>query len=211
MTLSSDKLLRAQVELNRAFEWTFASLIKDNYFGKPVILTIQTHGRKRKCAGWCIWDKWSDGNASYHELNIAAEHLDRTVNEIIGTVVHEACHVWNYANNVKDCNSNGGHNKHFKTAAEELGLVCAQPYDSYLHGYTSVGEDLTWKIENLFMPNKEDLGLFRLWTPPEAKESMVRVWQCQCEKPIKHRASKGKEVRLMCLECNSELEPEDDD
>lgn len=61
-----------------------------------------------------------------HEVVVVAEHLDRSAVDIIATLLHEAAHAQNFERGIFDCSASQYHNKHFKVAAEDLGLVVEQ-------------------------------------------------------------------------------------
>lgn len=67
----------------------------------------------------------ADGSA-YHEVVVVAEHMDRTAEEVVGTLLHEAAHALNFERRIHDCSRSQYHNRHFKAAAEEVGLEVEQ-------------------------------------------------------------------------------------
>lgn len=67
------------------------------------------------------------------EINISANFLNRPVEEIVATLLHEMCHQFAYVNNIKDtCRKGYYHNKEFRKIALEHGL-CVQ--ETKLYGY----------------------------------------------------------------------------
>lgn len=73
------------------------------------------------------WQPRSDGTAKrIHEVVVVAEHLDRTIEDIIATLLHEAAHALNFERGIRDCTRSQYHNQKFKAAAEELGLEVTQ-------------------------------------------------------------------------------------
>ena len=91
-----------------------------------VVITVQSRGRK-PANGW-FWEKtWTDKSGNlFAEVNICAERLDRPIEDILQTVIHELAHVLNNAKGVKDCNAAQYHNKEFKKMAESLGLTVSK-------------------------------------------------------------------------------------
>lgn len=61
-----------------------------------------------------------------HEVVVVAEHLNRSAEDVVGTLLHEAAHALNFERGVKDCSRSQYHNQHFKAAAEEIGLSVDQ-------------------------------------------------------------------------------------
>jgi len=63
------------------------------------------------------------------EINIGAGTLDRPIENVTATLLHEMVHYYCYLNNIKDTSRNGAyHNKRFKAEAEKRGLSIE--YDS---------------------------------------------------------------------------------
>lgn len=72
------------------------------------------------------WRHRQRGEVSHHEVMVVAEHLDREVTDIVGTLIHEAAHAMNFERGVFDCSRSQYHNRAFKEAAEVLGLSVTQ-------------------------------------------------------------------------------------
>jgi hypothetical protein len=79
--------------------------------------------RKRALYGYTtvakVWRETESGER-FLEIGLAAEHLNREPGAVFGTLLHELAHAYNLANNIKDTDSNGRHNKNFQKTAEEL-------------------------------------------------------------------------------------------
>lgn len=105
-------LERAYLCLNHAY-------FKDSL--PEVVVTIQS---SQKAYGHItVGEIWKDGRKSYHEINISAEYLNRPIENIIATLLHEMCHLYAMENNIKDTsNNNRYHNKKFKEIAEQRDL-----------------------------------------------------------------------------------------
>jgi hypothetical protein len=110
-------------ELQRMFR-----LLNKEYFNdeleRPVItiLTDVTSG----AYGWISVNKvWSSkDNAWFREINLCAEYLNRPVELVITTLMHEMCHLWNIQRGVQDTSRAGTyHNREFKDVAEARGLI----------------------------------------------------------------------------------------
>ena len=66
---------------------------------------------------------WTNGEIATHELNLSADYLNRPIENVVATLIHEACHLYAMQNNIKDTSNRGVyHNKRFKALAEERGL-----------------------------------------------------------------------------------------
>lgn len=73
----------------------------------------------------------------FHEVIVVAEHLDRTAEDIVGTLLHEAVHALNFERGLRDCSRSQYHNQLFKQTAQELGLAVEQ-VDHYGFAKTSM-------------------------------------------------------------------------
>lgn len=66
---------------------------------------------------------WNRKDEQCFELNIGAEYLNRPIENVVSTILHEMVHIYNLMNNIQDCSRNNTyHNKKFKEKAEEVGL-----------------------------------------------------------------------------------------
>jgi len=106
-------------KLVEAFEFFNAEL--DTQLDNPVFTLIPNRGRQ-SYYGWYWQGRWKDGKKTLPEINITADTLKRSVEEICETIIHEMVHYKNNVSDVVDCNANQYHNKHFKKRAEEFGL-----------------------------------------------------------------------------------------
>jgi len=70
-----------------------------------------------------VWSPSSAEKADRLEIMVSGENLARGAVSVAATLIHEAAHAKNLANNVRDCDVNGRHNKNFAKAATELGLT----------------------------------------------------------------------------------------
>ncbi len=68
------------------------------------------------------WRTRQGDGALMHEVVVVGEHLNRSAEDVLETLLHEAAHALNFARNIRDCTASQYHNSHFKRAAEELGL-----------------------------------------------------------------------------------------
>lgn len=69
------------------------------------------------------WSARPAGDAHVvHEVIVVAEHLNRSAEDVVETLLHEAAHAMNFARGKKDCSRSQYHNRLFEAAATELGL-----------------------------------------------------------------------------------------
>ena len=80
---------------------------------RPVI-TIQSTARAY--GHYTLYDAWSVKGEGYRELNIGAGTLDRPIENVLATLLHEMCHQYNdVVLNVQDCSRGGTyHNQLFQ-------------------------------------------------------------------------------------------------
>ena len=86
------------------------------------IITIQStpkaYGHVSVAKAWTR----ADGE-SRHELNIGAGTLDRPIENVVATVLHEMVHLYHLQNGIQDCSRNGTyHNKRFRDASQARDL-----------------------------------------------------------------------------------------
>jgi hypothetical protein len=87
-----------------------------------VVFALIPNSGKSRYLGWFYQSRWAHGQERLHEINIAADHLNRTVDAIAETVIHEMTHLKNYILQRPDCTRTQYHNKVFKKQAELFGL-----------------------------------------------------------------------------------------
>ncbi|MFA5762952.1 MAG: hypothetical protein WC931_05190, partial [Bacilli bacterium] len=107
------------------------SKIREHHPGVPGVVLLAAPSPRRELnvlghfAALCWSARQKKGN-HFHEVVVVAEHLDREVEAIVGTLIHEAAHALNFERHVFDCSRSQYHNRQFKEAAEELGLTVEQ-------------------------------------------------------------------------------------
>lgn len=91
-----------------------------------VVLT--TGGTSRPAYGWFAENAWRYGDRRVHELFLNADRrtphpLVSPAEDVLVTLLHEACHVWAQANDIKDTSRDGRyHNRRFAEIALAIGL-----------------------------------------------------------------------------------------
>lgn len=98
----------------------------DNLFESKLPEVFFTIHRKRKANGYFWPDQFKnreDGH-TLHEIALNPETMDRTMESVFGTLVHEMCHLWQkefghkYPEKVY-------HNTEFAAQMEKVGLICS--------------------------------------------------------------------------------------
>jgi len=143
--------------LNKAFEH-FNELYCENFLKRPLI-TILSRGR-RACLGWHWKNKWDYQGSLHTEIMIAAETLDRPIQDILETLLHEMAHLHNSQNNVPDCNAAQYHNKNFKKVAESIFYLEVQKMPQRGYAFTKLSQKSEDDVRNFI--DKEVISDFRL-------------------------------------------------
>ena len=159
---------------------------------------------------------WRSKDTSRYELNIGAGTLDRPIENVVSTLLHEMVHIYNLQHDIQDCSrGNTYHNKRFKEKAESVGLVIE--YDKRIGwSVTSPSESLIEYIctqgwEDILMNRQESI---RIRTgggkatdgdsegAPSKKPSSTRKYQCPCC-GMSVRATKT--VNILCGDCHEQM------
>lgn len=188
-------------ELHRAF-YKFNHDLYNNELPEPAIL-IQNKGNKKNVLGWCstkeIWIDETTKEMKY-EINIVAEYLNRPVNEIMSTLLHEMAHLYDLVNDIKDVTRAGTyHNKNFKETAESHGLIIE--HDKKIGWSLSRVNPEAEALIKTFKLNPEAFNLARIDiinTSGTKKKSSVRKYVCPCCGNIVRTT---KELNIICGDC----------
>ena len=162
-------------------------------------------------------DTWVSTLGGTHEINIGAGTLSRPIEEVAATLLHEMVHYWNYIHGIQDCSrGNTYHNRKFKAAAEERGLIVTHS-DKYGWSHTSPSDRLLeFILDNDLtdiLINRNEFGGFRITgtgthsgTPTMGGEaprrSSSRKYMCPCC-GMSVRATRV--VNIACLDCDEPL------
>ena len=187
-------------ELYRVFDLLNEKLF-NNQLEIPVLL-IQS--KRRNILGTCsvnrIWtNKNSEKAKKNYEITISAENLDRTIEEIVATLLHEMIHLHCSLNDIKDTSNNHVyHNKKFKKEAEDHGLIIT--YAQTIGWSVTTLKDETKKLIATFKINEKLFEYYR--NVPQltkvAKEKKKRnKYKCPCYICI----TSVKELNIICGDC----------
>lgn len=146
--------------------------LNNKYFGGQLeepIITIQS--TPRAYGHVTVGKAWSKGNENRHELNIGAGTLDRPIENVVATMLHECVHLWNMQQGIQDTSRGGAyHNKRFRDAAtardlqisydKRIGWSITQPTDALCEFILDQGwEDIKMhRIEWSFAPRGAGSG-----------------------------------------------------
>ncbi len=201
-------------------EKMFRALNRDFFGGEleEPIITIQS--TPRAYGHVTVAKTWRRKNDWRHELNIGAETLERPIENVAATMLHEMVHLYNLAHGVQDC-SRGGvyHNKKFKAEAERRGLVIEHD-ERYGWTKTSPSDEL---LEYILEQGWTEISMNRGlgWTPPASTggkagagggtddgqrpkaKSSTRKYICPC---CGQSVRATKVVNIICGNCNEQME-----
>jgi hypothetical protein len=159
--------------------------------------------------------RWNVSGQQYAEVMISGEGLRRTPEEVLGTLLHEAAHALAHARGIKDTSRQGRyHNKHFKTHAEQLGLIVT--CDDRNGWATTALSDVT-KIA--YARQLADLAqAMTMWRHGEAtpgsaprRNSNLIAAACPCGRSIRVAASTLAEAPITCQACDGDFQAKNPD
>ena len=199
--------------LNKVFDLLNAEFFESE-LSRPTI-TIQS---TRKAYGHFSLreDTWVSKLGGTHEINIGAGTLSRPIEEVAATLLHEMVHYHNYLHGVQDCSrGNTYHNRKFKAAAEERGLIVTHS-DKYGWSHTSPSDRLLeFILDNDLtdiLINRNEFGGFRItgtgthsgatYGSEAPRKSSSRKYVCPC---CGMRVRATKVVNIACMDCDEQL------
>jgi len=191
----------------------FFTILNNHYFNNELerpIITIQTD-TTTGAYGWItvskVWNR--EDEEQYREINLCAEYLNRNPEEVIATLLHEMCHLYNIQNEIKDTSRSGTyHNTKFKKTAETRGLH-VEKCEKYGHCITTPTFGLLQLLDENKL-NNDCFKLNRLKVNRSGKkptgEGRKSSWKyvCPCCNLIV-RASKDITRKLLCIDCEEML------
>ena len=159
----------------------------------------------------------TDSGEGFHEIVLTGEGLRRGGRETAGTLLHEMAHAVNIAKGTKDCDSNGRHNKFFKTTAEGVFGLTITEDGSRGWSHTEVTDECAETWGDMIARLDKAISLVSCVLKTEGKEKKrnknLLVGICSCDEPQKIRASaKVFMGGVTCDECEQHFvaqEPEE--
>lgn len=141
-----DKMSRLTGELEKCFR-----LLNQDFFNgelpTPIITVIPT---PRAYAHYVPYDIWETRDSKKREINIASGTLDRPLENILASLLHEMVHMYNdVILNIQDTSrKNMYHNKYFAKQAEQRGLTVTRS-EHYGYAHTAPADRLLeWVLEH---------------------------------------------------------------
>ena len=197
-------------------EKLFRALNEDWFAGQLDVPVITIQSTPRAYGHYSVAPIWSvKVEEMKHEINIGAGTLDRPIENVTATLMHEMCHFYDATVLHEQDTSNRGvyHNKVFKASAEAHGLIVTRS-EKYGWSHTEPADALIeWLLDNdipeIRMNRNEGCGL-RIggtggnaanggaFTAGKATRPSSRRYHCpDCGTII--RAT--REVRVICADC----------
>ena len=166
---------------------------------------ITTHTRGRKAAsGWCSVDPiWTEKEGSERwEINICAEELNSFEN-VAEVLLHEMAHFFDNVNGINDCNPKTQyHNKAFKRAAEEHGLIVTRT-EKNGWAHTELSEEAAEFIKTIdgsaFRTAHMSFGVAAAAKGPSMikRECLCCGWSC--------RVTASHDIEGVCWQCGAPM------
>lgn len=215
--------MKETVKCSRALgqlEKMFRQLNQDKFGGEleiPIITIQNTPKAYGHVTCGKVWKRTSKEDIEQYELNIDAGSLNRPIEDVVSTLLHEMVHIFHLQNNIQDCSRGCTyHNKKFKAKAESVGLIIE--YDSKIgYSITSPSDELILYICD---QGWEDIKIGRSEFPrmsgtpgakgklgnggddSEKRPSSTRKYICPCC-GVSVRATKT--VNIKCADCEEQM------
>lgn len=161
----------------------------------------------------------AESGAQFHEVVVVAEHLDRSAEEVVATLLHEAAHALNFERRIKDCSRSQYHNQQFKSAAEEVGLeveqvphygfakTCMKPETATQYAVETAKLSIVLMHRRYELPSsgREDSGRVGVRTPTDeegAADTGGRYKKASCGCPFNIRVARAT-LAATTIRCES--------
>lgn len=193
------------------------NMLNEAYFDgtlPKVVITVQS--TPKAYGHFTTYDAWHCQSDGYKEINIGAGTLDRPIENVTATLLHEMVHEYCLLNGIKDTSRGGAyHNKRFRQEAEKRALHI--DYDSRIGwSVTSPTEEL---IDFCIDHSLEDIQIARddlisRTTIGGGTGATDRTRRTYTGRSTSHRhicprcgniARTGRAIKLICGECMCEM------
>lgn len=189
-------------------------VINEEYFNNELeVPTITIQSTVGAYGHVSVQKVWHNTEIATHELNLSADYLNRPIENIVATLIHEACHLYAMLKDIKDTSNNGVyHNKRFKELAEDRGLHI-EKHDKYGWTITEPTEEtlefcINNQLEDIQIVRQSSFSISGLGgakagngnngTPKKPKGSNSRKYICPHCGNI---ARTTKDMKLICGDC----------
>lgn len=188
----------------------------DNQLEEPII-TIQS--TPRAYGHVTVAKAWHKGSTTRHELNISAGTLDRPIENVVATMLHECVHLWNMQQSIQDTSRGGAyHNKKFRDAAtardlqisydKRIGWSITQPTDVLCEfildqGWTDIQMNrIKWSFAPRGAGSGNAAGGETGKAPTTNGNSHHRKYVCPC---CGNSVRATKAVNILCMDCGRQM------
>lgn len=190
------KQITTMGRLTGQIERIVRELNKDFFDGALPMPTVTVVPTAKAYAHLSVDPIWEVGEGDYrHELNVSSAYLDRGIEYICASVLHELVHLYDLCIvGVQDTSNNGTyHNRLFREAAESHGLICTKTRYGWSDTSTVLSDTLLdWVLlHDEFREielNRNTPGIFPAATGPKAAAPIAAV-------------TKSNSIRWVCPEC----------
>lgn len=210
--------------MQEVLEYGFDVLNKVYFDGElpPIVITIMSSPRSN--GHFTINREWRVAEERFNEINISAEHLDRPIENIMATLMHEMVHYHCQINGIQDTSQNYRyHNMKFREEATTRGLIISQgkyigwsitePSPEFIEVVKSHGIekpmdinrdgiqlDLTGLLGVLGgLPGADGAKGVGIVTKPKCS---TRKYICPC---CGNSFRATKDINVMCMDCNEQF------
>lgn len=166
--------------LEQAFD-----LLNQSFFESALSKSVITIQSTPKSYGHFSCNKvWNVSDERAHEINLGAETLNRSIEQVIATLVHEMVHQYCSEQGINDTSrGNTYHNKKFKEEAEKRGLII------------EYADKIGWSVTNPAKSLKEFISENAIFQ----QIALCRVSPCKAEK------KKSSTRKYTCPICNQQV------
>ena len=210
--------------MQETLEYGF-DVLNEVYFNNELpklVITIMSSPRSN--GHFTINREWRVAEERMHEINISAEHLDRPIEKIMSTLMHEMTHYYCQINDIKDTSQNYRyHNKRFKAEAEKRGLIISQgkyigwsitePSPEFIEVIKSHGIEKPIDInrDGYQMDLATMLGMLggSGGTDSDNGLTMIKKPKCSTRKYVcpccNNSLRTTKDMNILCVDCNEQF------
>jgi hypothetical protein len=192
--------------------WT---AIRTNHKEVPAVVIIVGSGTASKQAkyGHFAPIRWQHGEQRLAEVLISGEGLQRPVEEVFTTLLHEATHSLAHTREIKDTSRQGRwHNQKFAELAKELGLDTTKD-DRIGWSLCTLRTETATTYKSVLAELKSALIAYRHpeVTGGESKKNNNNAVPCVCQCPRRIRVAKAvlELGEITCSVCESNFEPDE--
>lgn len=195
--------MKRTVKTSRAagyLEKIFRTINTDSFAGEieePIITIQSTPGAYGHVT---VAKAWKRGEEERHELNICADWLNRPIEEVVATMIHEMVHLLNLQRGIQDCSRGGKyHNRKFADEAEKH-MIRIEKHDKYGWTITIPTEDL---INYILLQGWDEIEMNRgtgySYTGPSGAKAGGKPTAGAGEAKVKPKGSNSR--KHTCLAC----------